>query len=252
MANTVSASADPVPRQPQKEAEHMDRRPKAAQGFEAAFDAYGPMVYRLAMVYLGSKADAEDVSQEAFIRLLYKSPKFADGEHEKRWLLRVAVNLCRDQLKGFWRRRAVELEPGIPEGASGVKQVDIGGGVTAQYVRVEGFWSVANGLLQDGKYHEDTDSRLRHYYDLIDGQLVEVGTDAREAAVQLTWNGVERSARFRWFVYNGTLHYTEETEMRMSGESDLALVIQAIGSRTDKLMLTAADVGLGLTISYRR
>ena len=91
MANTVSASADPVPRQPQKEAEHMDRRPKAAQGFEAAFDAYGPMVYRLAMVYLGSKADAEDVSQEAFIRLLYKSPKFADGEHEKRWLLRVAV-----------------------------------------------------------------------------------------------------------------------------------------------------------------
>ena len=62
MANTVSASADPVPHQPQKEAEHMDRRPKAAQGFEAAYDAYGPMVYRLAMVYLGSKADAEDVS----------------------------------------------------------------------------------------------------------------------------------------------------------------------------------------------
>ena len=114
MANTVPASAAPVPRQPQKEAEHMDRRPKAAQGFEAAFDAYGPMVYRLAMVYLGSKADAEDVSQEAFIRLLYKSPKFADGEHEKRWLLRVAVNLCRDQLKGFWRRRAVELGPGLP------------------------------------------------------------------------------------------------------------------------------------------
>ena len=39
MANTVSASADPVPHQPQKEAEHMDRRPKAAQGFEAAYDA---------------------------------------------------------------------------------------------------------------------------------------------------------------------------------------------------------------------
>lgn len=150
----------------------------------------------------------------------------------------------RSSVISLFQMDVVEQVPGIPEGVSGVKQVDIGEGVTAQYVRVEGFWSVANGLLQDGKYREDTDSRLWHYYDLIDGQLVEVGTDAREAAVQLTWNGVERSARFRWFVYNGTLHYTEETEMRMSGESDLALVIQVIGNRTDKLMLTAADVGL--------
>lgn len=150
----------------------------------------------------------------------------------------------RSSVISLFQMEVVEQVPGIPEGVSGVRQVDIGEGVTAQYVRVEGFWSVANGLLQDGKYHEDTDSRLWHYYDLIDGQLAEVGTDAREAAVQLTWNGVERSARFRWFVYNGTLHYTEETEMRMSGESDLALVIQSIGNRADKLMLTAADEGL--------
>lgn len=89
----------------------MDGGPKSALGFEAAYDAYGPMVYRLAMVYLGCRADAEDVTQEAFVRLLCRSPAFADGEHEKRWMLRVTVNLCRDQLKGFWRRRAVELEP---------------------------------------------------------------------------------------------------------------------------------------------
>ncbi len=43
----------------------MDGAPKAALGFEAAYDAYGPMVYRLAMVYLGCRADAEDVTQEA-------------------------------------------------------------------------------------------------------------------------------------------------------------------------------------------
>ena len=118
MADTVRKThpvhADPAPRLLQKEAERMDdQRPKAALGFEAAYDAYGPMVYRLAMVYLGSRADAEDVAQETFIRLLYKAPKFTDGEHEKRWLLRVTVNLCRDQLKGFWRKRAVELEPGL-------------------------------------------------------------------------------------------------------------------------------------------
>lgn len=97
-----------------REKSPADGQPRAALGFEAAYDAYGPMVYRLAMVYLGRRADAEDVTQEVFVRLLNRTPAFADGEHEKRWLLRVAVNLCRDQLKGFWRKRAVELEPGLP------------------------------------------------------------------------------------------------------------------------------------------
>ena len=110
---TISVNADSPPR-PAEEAQPMEDRPKSALGFEAAYDAYGPMVYRLAMVYLGRRADAEDVTQEAFLRLLYKAPAFADGEHEKRWLLRVAVNLCRDQLKGFWRKRAVALEPDLP------------------------------------------------------------------------------------------------------------------------------------------
>ena len=93
-----------------EEVELMDGRPRSVAGFDTAYAAYGPMVYRLAMVYLGRSADAEDVTQEVFIRLLYRAPSFADAEHEKRWLLRVTVNLCRNQLKGFWRKRAVTLE----------------------------------------------------------------------------------------------------------------------------------------------
>lgn len=86
--------------------------------FEAAYSAHGASVYRLAMVYLGRPADAEDATQEVFLKLLYKAPAFVDGEHEKRWLLRVTANLCRDQLKGFWRRRAVVLDEScpVPEG----------------------------------------------------------------------------------------------------------------------------------------
>ena len=98
-----------------KEVGFVDSEAKSAVGFDAAYAAYGPMVYRLAMVYLGNSADAEDVMQEAFIRLLYHAPAFADTEHEKRWLLRVAVNLCRNQLKGFWRKRAVTLDLDIED-----------------------------------------------------------------------------------------------------------------------------------------
>ena len=86
----------------------------SSQQLEAAYDAYSPAVFRLAMVYLGRRADAEDVTQEVFLRLLSRAPDFADGEHKKRWLLRVAANLCRDQLRGFWRKRVTELEDVLP------------------------------------------------------------------------------------------------------------------------------------------
>ena len=82
--------------------------------FETSYSAHGAAVYRLAMVYLGRPADAEDVTQEVFLKLLYKAPPFADGEHEKRWLLRVTANLCRGQLKGFWRRHTVALDESCP------------------------------------------------------------------------------------------------------------------------------------------
>ncbi len=88
-----------------------DSRP---QQFEEAFEAYGTMIYRLAMVYLGNHADAEDVTQEVFVKLFRKAPAFHDKEHEKRWLLRVTANLCLDQLRGPWRSRIVELEESYP------------------------------------------------------------------------------------------------------------------------------------------
>ena len=82
--------------------------------FEEAYDTYATSVYRLAMVYLGQCTDAEDVTQETFIRLLCRAPAFENEAHRKRWLLRVAANLCRDQLRGFWHRRVTELEDTLP------------------------------------------------------------------------------------------------------------------------------------------
>ena len=86
----------------------------SARQLEAAYDAFGTAVYRLAMTYLGQRADAEDVTQETFCRLLYHAPAFADENHQKRWLLQVAANLCRNQLRGFWRKRVTQLEDTVP------------------------------------------------------------------------------------------------------------------------------------------
>ena len=52
----------------------------SARQFEEAYDICGAAVYRLAMIYLGRHADAEDVTQEVFLRLLYQ--QFRDVRRE--------------------------------------------------------------------------------------------------------------------------------------------------------------------------
>lgn len=78
--------------------------------FSHKYNLYGSMVFRIAMVNLGNKEDAEETMQEAFYKLLYKSPEFKNEEHEKAWLIRVTLNLCRDILRSVWKKRVVKME----------------------------------------------------------------------------------------------------------------------------------------------
>ncbi len=73
-------------------------------------DTYGDAVYRLAYAHTGSRFDAEDVTQETFLRLIRAAPEFKEEAHRKAWLLRVAVNCVRDLHRSPWRRRSVPLE----------------------------------------------------------------------------------------------------------------------------------------------
>ena len=69
----------------------------------ALAEQYAGMLYRLAYARTGSRADAEDVMQEVFVRLLRARPEFRDEEHAKAWLLRAP-----------WRRREGPLDDGLP------------------------------------------------------------------------------------------------------------------------------------------
>mgnify|MGYP000064344653 CR=1 FL=1 len=69
------------------------------QDIEKYVRLYHTMLYRVAFSYLRSSADAEDVCQESFIRLLKFPGDFPTDEDCKRWLIRVAVNLSKNLLK---------------------------------------------------------------------------------------------------------------------------------------------------------
>lgn len=75
---------------------------------------FAPAVYRLAYVRTGSRADAEDVMQEVFLRLVRAAPVFDGEEHAKAWLLRVASNCAADLFRLPWRRREESLEGDLP------------------------------------------------------------------------------------------------------------------------------------------
>ena len=81
----------------------------AALDIAAIYERHVSMVYRVCYSYLGVAADAEDAVQEVFIKLLDKQPQFVDDEHERRWLIRVAANHCKDMLRRSSRKN-VPLE----------------------------------------------------------------------------------------------------------------------------------------------
>ncbi len=65
---------------------------------------YRDTVFRVAYGFLKNPADAEDVTQDTLIQLYKTEKDFASEEHLKNWLIRVAVNYCKKQLRSPWHR----------------------------------------------------------------------------------------------------------------------------------------------------
>jgi RNA polymerase sigma factor (sigma-70 family) len=65
---------------------------------------YADTVFRVAFSYLKSREDADDVTQEVFIKLYSVDTEFESEEHIRNWLIRVTINQCRKQFRSPWRR----------------------------------------------------------------------------------------------------------------------------------------------------
>jgi RNA polymerase sigma-70 factor (ECF subfamily) len=66
-------------------------------------------VYRTAISIMKNRADAEDIVQDVFIKVMQKAPNFESDEHESAWLIRVTINMCRSRLRTAWLRRTEPL-----------------------------------------------------------------------------------------------------------------------------------------------
>ncbi len=75
---------------------------------------YRTTVFKVAFNYLKNYEDAEDISQDAFVKLYTCEKQFADSENVKAWLIRVTINLCKNLLRSSWHKARSELPQDIP------------------------------------------------------------------------------------------------------------------------------------------
>ena len=64
--------------------------------FTACARKYIDTVYRVAYNYIKSPADADDVTQNVFLKLLQARKPFESDAHVKNWLIRVTINECKN------------------------------------------------------------------------------------------------------------------------------------------------------------
>ena len=80
-------------------------------------------LFRTALAIMGGKADAEDIVQDVFLKLVEKQPVFESAEHETAWLIRVAVNLCKSRIRSHWWKTTVSLLENYPAQTSEQQEV---------------------------------------------------------------------------------------------------------------------------------
>lgn len=73
-------------------------------------EKFSGTVYRAAYCCLRNAEDADDIMQDTFLALYTSGVSFTGDEHIKAWLIRVALNRCKNLLRSSRRRKIVPLE----------------------------------------------------------------------------------------------------------------------------------------------
>jgi len=67
-------------------------------------------IYRLVRIYMRNSYDTDDIVQNVYLKLHKNIYNLNDDDHAKRWLIRVAINECKNQFLSNWVRRVIPLD----------------------------------------------------------------------------------------------------------------------------------------------
>ena len=91
--------------------------------FETVLRRHADCITRLCLVNTGNQEDAKDCCQNVFLKLYLSDKKFSNEEHLKAWLIRIAINECRDFHRTLWKRKVDLGYQGVTEEKLSGKQI---------------------------------------------------------------------------------------------------------------------------------
>lgn len=77
---------------------------------DQVFEKYCKLLYKISIIMLCNEQDAYDAVQESFLKYLDTKMDFKDESHEKAWLTRVNINICKNMLRFRRMHPTVEYE----------------------------------------------------------------------------------------------------------------------------------------------
>ena len=141
-----------------------------------------PRVLGYAMRLLSDRAEAEDVTQEAMLRLWRVAPSWRTGEAKvSTWAYRVATNLCTDLRRARSRRPSVNFDE-APEVADGSR------GVVAAMIAADRMAALQMALDQLPERQRQA-VVLRHIEGMTNPEIAEILDVGVEAVESLTARG---------------------------------------------------------------
>lgn len=82
------------------------------EALRSLMDAYGNDVMRTAVLLLGDRHGAEDISQEVFWTVFRRIHQKSENGSLRAWIMKITVNLCRAQMrKASWKRLFFRDQP---------------------------------------------------------------------------------------------------------------------------------------------
>ncbi len=148
---------------------------------------YGSALLRMCYVYLKDTGLAEDAVQDSFLKAYKKLHTLKEGASEQAWLMRIAINTCKDYLRTAWLRRVnrgVDIDT-LPEAAQDPEMPDA---------------TVISAVMALPTKYKDV-VMLRYYQGMKLGEIAQalgISPDAAKARLRRA-NRILRQKLERWY-----------------------------------------------------
>ncbi|MCM1104983.1 MAG: hypothetical protein NC409_12860 [Clostridium sp.] len=119
-----------------------------------------------------------------------------------------------------------------------INQMEIGGLVKAQYIKMDQTYGFSGGLIHNLTWSDDRRTLLdAEFWEIKDNEMVPVQVDIQTSQINITFQGIHYQGELYWFVRNGELYLFQGSPYGVDARSENGWSVETIPGHTDVLLL---------------